>query len=273
MHYPVISLPSTKAHDPFQLHSRLADPDLCPFPTSASMPHGGPWRSASVVSFPPGYHGRKACAPTVDALFFTLAGRGRLVSDGDACPLEAGVMASVPAGTAQALVNTSASEALVLFLAEVAVPTGAPSYPPSFCHLVQELHASDHFHPVVKGTQRIRPRMAQVDLRHALAAPWGTLSLVEIPPGCHVDPYIEAEQDQVLVVMRGKVAFTIPKGSSTATEPEKLEETRQVERDGRCHHRLFVPRGMSCGWRNEASREVPLFMACLTVLRPNRCCF
>ena len=270
MRYPLISLPIANTHDPFQLNAPLDDFGMDACPSRASMPHGGgPWRAIEFVSFPPGHRDVEPHPRTTDALHFTLAGQGELVSDDDPCQVEVGVLTSAPAGSTFAIANTSFSEELVLFVAELAVPDDALDYPPSFCHLVRELHPSDHFHPVFKGSQRIRPVMATVHLRHAFAAPWGTFSLVVVPPGCRVEPYIEPDQDQVLVVMRGKATFTIPKGRGTVTEPNNLDETLLIDSDSQLYQSVFVPCGMPCGFLNQPSEKAPLFVACLTVLRTN----
>ncbi len=266
MRYPLTGLPIVKTHDPFVFHSPLDEPGRGASPPQASMAHGDrPWRAIEFVSFPPGYYEVRSRLQTTDALHFTLAGQGELLLDGDACQVEVGVMTSAPAGTTLTIANTSPSETLVLFVAELAVPADALDYPPSCCNLLRELHVSDHFHPVFKGTQRLLPVMATVDLRHMFAAPWGTFSLLVVPPGSRVDPYSESDQDQVLVVMRGSATFTTPKGGGTATEPRDLDETLQMECDGRLYHSVCIPRGMPCGFINQSSGNDPVFIACLTV--------
>lgn len=237
----------------------------------ASIPQdGGPWRALAIVSFSPNSSDVEPHAQTTDVLSFTLAGRGEWVSNGDACQLETGVMVSAPAGTSLTIANASALETLEMFVAEVAVPDGARDYPPSFCHLLQELHTSDHFHRVFNGTQRICPMMAEVKLQHAFAAPWGTFSLLVLPPGCRVEPFIEPDQDQVFLVMRGQATFILPTWRGSITEPNGLPETRQIATERQSYQSVFVPRGVPCGLLNQSGKNTPVFVVCLTVLRTNR---
>lgn len=230
----------------------------------------GPWRAISLVSFPPGHHEELSQSQTTDALYLIVTGRGTLVLNGDPCPGEAGVMLGAPAGATLAITNTSASENLVVFVAEVAIPDNAPSYPPSYCHVLRELHPSNHFHPAFRGSQHLRPPMATVHLHHAFAGPWGTLSLVELAPGCRVAPYHEPDQDQVLVAMRGNAEFTLfdPDNNASLLRFGAADEAVRPERKKLFHQNIFIPRGVSCSFLNLPSSRVPLLMACLTVCRP-----
>jgi mannose-6-phosphate isomerase-like protein (cupin superfamily) len=256
-----------KVSDPCMLSAQVNDSGRrAPLPLANAACGDGPWHSVQVVSFPPGSCEEAPPSQTIDTLHFTLAGQGRILHDGDACQIEAGVMTSVPAGTAYTIANTAATAPLVLFVAKVAVPEHALDYPPSYCHLVREMHPSDDFHPVFNGVQRIRPALATVHLRHACAGPWGKLFLVSIPPGCHVAPYIEPDQDQVFVAMRGTPTFFIPQGQRTATAPGP-GETLWIAGNGRTYQSVFIPRGMSCGFMNQPDEKTPLFMTCLTVYR------
>lgn len=265
MSYPLTYLPFVKSHDPFLPKARRNASRVGASPSVTNRARGGgSWRGIQVASFPPGYCEGEPQPRTADTLHFTLAGQGRLMSNGDVCQIEAGVMFGAPAGTAYAIANTSATEELVLFVAEVAVPENALEYPPSYCHLARELHPSDHFHPVWSGSRRIRPEVAVVHLRHAFAGPWGRLSLLIVPPASRVEPYSEPDQDQVLVVMRGNATFVFSKGASI-TEPNVREGAPQVELANPFHQGVFVPRGKPCGFMNQPSNLAPLFIACLTV--------
>jgi hypothetical protein len=178
-----------------------------------------------------------------------------------------------------ALTNTSETEALSLLVVELTTAASSPIYPPSWCHLLQELQESEDFYPVLYSKQLVRPRLARADLRRAFSGTFGTLSLVELPPGSHIEPFIEPDDDQLLFVVHGHATFTllrrsetmttgIPEANDTATFDESAKPI-VVHSDDRSHQSVLVPRGVPCGWTNRASGKFPLLIARLTV-RPER---
>lgn len=264
-------------HNPIETYHQLGGPGRV-FNKALAIPvHlGHPWHSVEFVRIPPGHNGVGAHQQATDEIYLILSGRGELVTNGEPALVEAGTLAGAPVGTVHALTNMSARDDLTLLVVELAAPADVPAYPPSFCHLLRELQTADTFHPVIYGQQqRVRPRLATVDLRHAFAASWGSLSLVELPPGSRISPYIESEDDQLLFVMRGHATFTIPRTSSARKEglasdqADDPSEPIRVHSDNRSHQSVLVPRGVPCGWTNRASGEYPLLVACLTV-RPVR---
>jgi len=260
-----LSIAST--HNPIETYHQLGGPGRV-FNKALAIPFhlGHPWHSVEFVRIPPGHNGVGAHQQATDEIYLILLGRGELVTNGEPALVEAGVLAGAPVGTVHALTNTSATDDLTLLVVELAAPANAPAYLPFRRHLLQELQESEAFHPVISGQRRVRPRLAMVDLRHAFLASWGSLSLVELPPGSRIPPYVEPENDQLLLVMQGHATFTIPGEApavGTSTEPIRIHS------DNRSHQSVLVPRGVPCGWTNRASGEYPLLVASLTV-RPAR---
>jgi quercetin dioxygenase-like cupin family protein len=267
MRTSLTGLSIANTHNPIETYHQLGGPGRV-FNKALAIPMhlGQPWHSVEFVRIPPGHNGVGAHQQATDEIYLILSGRGELVTNGEPALVETGTLAGAPVGTVHALTNASATEDLTLLVVELAAPGHAPAYPPSWCHLLQELQASSAFHPVIHGQQRVRPRLATVDLRRALAASWGSLSLVEVPPGCRIPPYAEPEDDQLLLVMHGHATFTIPREAPEGGTPA---EPIRVYSDNRSHQSVLVPRGVPCGWTNRASGEYPLLVACLTV-RPAR---
>jgi uncharacterized cupin superfamily protein len=263
MNTSLTGLSITNTHHPIETYHQLGGPG-CVFNKALAIPMhlGQPWHSVEFVRIPPGRNGVGTHLQSTDEIYLILSGQGELVTNGEPALVEAGMLAGAPVGTIHALTNISATEDLTLLVVELTAPADALVYPPLWCHLLRELQAGDGFHPVIHGDhQRIRPRLATAALYRAFSSSWGSLSLIEVPPGCRVPPYVEPEYDQLLLVMRGHATFLIPRAAP-------LEAIR-VHSDNRSHQSVLVPRGVSCGWSNRASGEYPLLVACLTV-RPAR---
>ena len=263
MNTSLTGLSITNTHNPIETYHQLGGPGrVCNKALAIPMHLGQPWHSVEFVRLPPGHNGVGTHQQTTDEIYLVLSGQGKLVTNGEPALVETGTLAGAPVGTVHALTNASATHDLTVLVVELTAPLDAPAYPPSLCHLLRELQPGESLHPVIHGDhQRVRPRLATVDLRRAFAASWGSLSLVEVPPGCRIPPYVEPEYDQLLLVMRGHATFLIPRAAP-------LEPIR-VHSDNRSHQSVLVPRGVSCGWSNRASGEYPLLVACLTV-RPER---
>lgn len=227
---------------------------------------GQPWHAVEFVRIPPGHNGVGAHQQATDEIYLILSGHGELVTNGESALVEAGTLAGAPVGTVHALTNRSLTEDLTLLVVELTPPADAPAYPPSWCHLLQEMQESWAFYPVIYGQRRVRPRLATVDLRHAFAASWEQLSLVELAPGCRILPFSEPEVDQLLFVMHGHATFLLP-----GAEPDSGASIEPIciHADNQSHQSVLVPRGVACGWTNRASGDYPLLVARLTV-RPAR---
>jgi quercetin dioxygenase-like cupin family protein len=247
-------------HNPIACHRYLGGPGhiflkALAAPAQLSLP----WQTITFVRIPPGANGIGAHRQAAEEILLVLSGQGNLLTNGEASRVEAGMLIGAPVGTVHALTNHSLCDDLTLLVVEVTAPAKAPVYPPSWCHLVQEMALGDTFHPVVQRHHRVRPRLASVNLRHAFAASWGSLTLVELAPGCRIPRYTEPEHDHLLFVLRGHATFTF--AGEGAAEAEAL----RVHSDNRSHQSVLVPRGVRCGWINRASGETPLLVACLTV--------
>jgi uncharacterized RmlC-like cupin family protein len=71
------------------------------------------------------------------------------------------------------------------------------------------LQESDDFHPARVGQREIRLRAAVVDLSDFFSAPWGRLSLVEIPAGARTEEYFEAMHDENIFVVSGNATIEV----------------------------------------------------------------
>ena len=227
------------------------------------------WKRVAFLTMPPGCNGIGTHRQETDELYVTLSGQGELVTDGDVYHLRPGVMTSAPATVAHSLINTSPVHPLVVLGIEIAGNSGELAYPLSSCNLLSELYPSDGFHPAYFGCQRIRPVQASANLRHAFASNWGQCTLIALPAGGHVAPYGEPGHDQLLVVVRGGAAFTLPKNDQSTQTSHSPVPVQQVAAGDRIYQSVLLPRGVCCGFRNCTTTTAPLLMLCLTI--PSAC--
>jgi mannose-6-phosphate isomerase-like protein (cupin superfamily) len=205
---------------------------------------GGAWNSIEYVLVPPVTGGVSSSVGAhiqgTDEIYFIHRGSGVLVTNDAPGPVAAGALVVAPKGTRHSIRNESAVEPLGFLVIELKVPPGAPAQPPltipSLAALLAETPGG--FHPALSGQRRVPLRVAEVWLRDYFAAPWGGLSLVEIPAGCRVEAYREELCDENLFVVSGNATIVVA-GERFTTEEHGLN--------------VLIPRGVSRSIRNESS--------------------
>ncbi len=169
-----------------------------------------------------------------------------------ACPVAAGDLVIAPKGTRHSIRNPSPQQPLAFLVVELKAPGDGRTYQPTLmAALPSFLQESDAFHPASIEGQNVPLRIASVDLSAHFSAPWGRLSLVEIPPGSRVGDYREMTHDENVFVVDGSATVCVAHHRFDSDE------------DGL---NVLVPRGVSHSIANRSS-TASLTVLCLTVRR------
>lgn len=245
---------------------------------------GNPWRSLENVLIPPdssvGLHQQQT-----DEIYYVVRGRAVLTTNGVSEEVSEGTLVLAPKHTMHTIAN-QASEPFEMVVVELAVPAEADGLemPPSVIPtLDQHLTSSpwyfsgqvsvetDAFQPsVMKANAYLEQqpppfegssvpwhvssvslRLVSLDLSPYFLAPWGQLSLVEVPAGGQIFPYREQEADENLFVVKGHATIMV------------AEERFDTEVSGL---NALVPRGVNRSIINRSIAE-PLLILSLTVRR------
>lgn len=175
---------------------------------------GGAWNSIEYVQVPPVTDGEVSSVGEhvqgTDEIYFIHRGMGILTTNRVACPVGPGFLVIAPRGTRHTIKNPSTNEPLGFLVIELKTPTDGPAYPPaSIESLPSLLQESDDFYPAKIEQQSVRLRVACVNLAGYFSAPWGRLSLVEIPCGGCIDEYLETAHDENLFVVEGHATIEV----------------------------------------------------------------
>jgi mannose-6-phosphate isomerase-like protein (cupin superfamily) len=214
---------------------------------------GGAWNSLEYVLVSPVTGGEVSSVGEhvqgTDEIYFMHRGTGLLTTNGVTSPVGPGFLVIAPKGTRHTIKNTSSDGPLGFLVIELKTPAGGPAYPPSSIEsLPSLLRESDDFHPARVEGQRFRLWVASVDLSSYFSAPWGRLSLVEVPAGGSVDEYVETLHDEDLFVVGGQATIRV------ANERFDSDE-----------HGLnvVVPRGVPHGIANRSSADILTILSVL----------
>ena len=184
---------------------------------------GGAWNSIEYVQVSPVTNGEVSSVgehvQRTDEIYFIHRGTGLLTTNGVTCPVSPGFLVIAPRGTRHTIKNPSSDEPLSFLVIELKTPPDGPAYPPtSIESLPSLLQESGDFHPARIEQQSIRLRVASVDLAAYFSAPWGRLSLVEIPCGGCIDEYFETAHDEDLFVVKGRATIQVANEQFDADE-------------------------------------------------------
>ncbi len=204
---------------------------------------GGAWNSVEYVLVPPVTNGVGSSVGThvqgTDEIYFVHRGTGVLTTNGEPSPVGHGFLAIAPKGTRHAIRNESTSEPLGFLVIELKVPEGAaarqPSVFPSLPARLEEM--TDGAHATIPRRGSAPLRMAWVDLKSCLSAPWGGLALVEIPAGAHIYEYSDRANDENIFLVSGDATITVG-GERFTSDDRGLN--------------VLVPRGVPHGVVNES---------------------
>jgi mannose-6-phosphate isomerase-like protein (cupin superfamily) len=177
---------------------------------------GEPWHSVEYVVLAPssleeptqvGEHVQQS-----DEMYFLLSGSGCLTTNGEREQVEAGTLVIAPRSTRHSLRNLSLVEPLALLVVELKPPPVEQLCQPTLVkNLFAHLSVSEEWHP---ATQPLR--VVRVDLAKHFSAPWGVLTLVELPPGEEVEEYrVEAADELLFQVNLPRNSATIVAGGYT----------------------------------------------------------
>ena len=214
---------------------------------------GGAWNSLEYVLVSPITDGEVSSVGEhvqgTDEIYFIHRGTGLLTTNGVPSPVGPSFLVIAPKGTRHTLKNTSSDEPLGFLVMELKTPAGGTAYPPSSIEsLPSLLQESDDFHPARVGEQSVRLRVASVDLSGYFAAPWGRLSLVEIPASGSVDEYVETLYDEDLFVVRGYATIQVA-NERFAADQHGLN--------------VVVPRGIPRGIANRSNADTLTILSVL----------
>ncbi len=214
---------------------------------------GYPWNSIEYVVMPAATNEQASSIgehlQRTDEIYYIHHGTGMLTTNGASCTVGPGLLAIAPRGTRHSIRNTSVEEELAFLVVELVPPRDGVVYQPAeIASLPALLEESEAFHPAYIGMRDIRLRVATVDLSRHFAAPWGLLSLVEIPPGGRVYPYVEETHDENLFILAGNATIAV-----------------EEERFYSWEHGLnvLIPRGLERAIINRLSVDPLLFLSLL----------
>ena len=269
MRYNLTGLSIANTSHPIETHDQLGGSGSVRNKALAIPGHlndleDGPWASVEFVSIDPGEE--NAVGEHVqknDEIYVVLQGRGTLTTDGVPTLVAAGCVVIAPEGTRHTICNGSEQDPLTFLVVELQAPPG-PVFPHSILNLVAQLRPGEAFAPVRVRGEIICPCTATVNLQDHFLGPWGSLCLVELPPGARVDEYYEERADQ-LVLLSGFTSAFVTRRSPT--EPGEEKEEIRVDATGEGYQCVIVPAGVPCRIENRASGNYPARVLCLHVLR------
>jgi mannose-6-phosphate isomerase-like protein (cupin superfamily) len=255
--YRLTGLSRASTHGPIQTFDQLGGGGVV-WNTALAIPvHlGGPWNSIEYVSIPPLTDGVESAVGEhvqgTDEIYFIHRGEGWLTTNGLPCPVAAGDLVIAPKGTRHSIRNPSPQQPLAFLVVELKAPGNGGTYQPTLVGAFPSfLQESDTFHPASIGGQSVLLRVASVDLSAYFSAPWGRLSLVEIPPEGCVDGYREVAHDENVFVVDGSARVCVAHHCFDSDENGL---------------NVLVPRGVP-HWIANRSSTAPLTVLCLTVCR------
>ncbi len=175
---------------------------------------GGAWNSLEYVLVSPVQDGVSSSVGEhvqgTDEIYFIHRGTGILTTNGAPVPVAAGFLVIAPRGTKHTISNTSFDEPLGFLVIELRTPLNGEAHQPSSIEsLPALLQESRDFHVATVDGQSVPLRVASVDLAGYFSAPWGRLSLVELPAGSSIDDYVEPQHDEDLFVVSGSAIIQV----------------------------------------------------------------
>ncbi len=243
-----------------QLGSERAVSSLaCAIPTYL----GDPWNTIELVWVHPQSHiGEHLQA--VDEISYVLRGSGLLTLNGITRSVFAGSLVIAPRGTRHNLFNPSSGESLICFVIELKVPDGCSSLhsPTVLPALPYQMQAAETFLPLQVGQRLVKPRISLVDLARYFSAPWGPLSLVEIPAGGYTTE-ASTEEEKLRLSRRRKhfdENILVVRGSATVEVASERFATDEYGLN------IVIPRGMRYQLTNRSSIN-PLIILSVLVCR------
>jgi mannose-6-phosphate isomerase-like protein (cupin superfamily) len=180
---------------------------------SSPTPGDAPWNSLEHVVIPPftAHRGEAASVgehvQATDEIYFIHQGRGRLTTNGVSSLVSAGTLVVAPRGTRHSIENAFPGELLAFLVIELHAPAGSASHQPTVIESLPVAEAGDL--RALLGGQPAPLRVCRIDLAGYFSAPWGDLSLLELPPGARIEEYTLHEQDENLFIAEGFATVSV----------------------------------------------------------------
>jgi mannose-6-phosphate isomerase-like protein (cupin superfamily) len=182
--------------------------------SSSPTPGDAPWNSLEHVLIPPRLKGSQQGASVgehvqgTDEIYFIYQGAGVLTTDGVPAPVSAGTLVIAPKGTRHSIENPSTGEPLAFLVVELHAPADGG------LHLATELEELPRVEApglrAMIGTSEVALTTRGVDLSALFSAPFGKLTLIELPPSARIEEYDLPAQDENLFVVSGFASFFVP---------------------------------------------------------------
>ncbi len=194
------------------------------------VPGDAPWNSVEHVEIPPVDEAGQVSSvgehvQGTDEIYYIYQGEGRLTTNGAPLMVGPGTLVIAPRGTRHTIENLSSDHTLAFLVIELHAPAAAGTYQPTVIAPVPERYRESEVFPV--GL-----RVAGINLADYFAAPWGLLSLIEVPPGAAIDEYTDPVHDENLFVVAGRATIFVA--------GERIDPPEQ---DG-AHRNVVVPWGV-----------------------------
>lgn len=175
--------------------------------SSSPVVGDAPWNSLEHVEVPPGSPESGTVASvglheqSTDEIYYIYQGKGRLNTHGVSEIVSAGSLVIAPKGTRHSVENPFSDTPLAFLVIELhAGPDDVVHRPCVITSLPAKRKSG--FQATHAG-QPIELRVAQIDLAGYFSAPWGALSVVEVPPGARLDEYTLPTEDENLFIVSG----------------------------------------------------------------------
>ncbi len=180
---------------------------------SSPTPGDAPWNSLEHVVIPPlAASGGEAASvgehvQATDEIYYIYQGRGRLTTNGVPEAVSAGTLVIAPRGTRHSIENTFSDEPLAFLVIELHAGPSDALYQPRIITTIPSVGAHDF--QAKLGVQPIDLSVAQLDLAGYFSAPWGKLSLTELPPGARIEEYTPPTHDENLFIVEGFATISV----------------------------------------------------------------
>jgi mannose-6-phosphate isomerase-like protein (cupin superfamily)/uncharacterized RmlC-like cupin family protein len=180
---------------------------------SSPTPGDAPWNSLEHVLIPPRPEGSEQGASvgehvqSTDEIYFIYQGAGVLTTNGVPAHVEAGTLVIAPKGTCHSIENPSTSEPLAFLVVELHAPAGGGLHRPTEIEDLPRVEALGLRATI--GTHDVALTTSGVDLSALFSAPFGQLTLIELPPSARIEEYDLPTQDENLFVVSGFATFFV----------------------------------------------------------------
>lgn len=194
----------------------------------------------------------------VDEIYFLTQGLGELTTNGEKSVVQAGDLVLAPRFTRHAIRNTHEHSSLDFLVIEMKTRSYVSCTPTTITSLFSRLQSTKTLLSAWVGPERrcIPIKAFTIDLMKYFTGGWDHLSLMELPAGCRVNPYVLLEQDENLLIYEGYATIEID------------GHPFQTEEEGKYGLNAYVPAGIERSLINRSSVD-PLRVLSVRLQREN----